>query len=263
MEVTVAGSRIAYDVKGDGPVLLLLHAFPLSKAMWDAERDAFAAQCRVVRFDARGFGESDLGRGPLTMDEIAEEAVAVLDAAGAKDAVVCGLSMGGYAAFALWRRAPERVRALVLCDTRSGADADEAKKNRAALAEKVRAQGAGAAVEALLPKLLGATTHRDRADVVLAVQTAIGRQAPEAIANALAGLAERADSTPTLATIRVPTLVVCGEEDVLTPVAEAEALQRGVAGSRALVIPKAGHLSNLEASEAFHAALRPFLDAVR
>lgn len=253
------GGSIAYDVQGAGPAVLLLHAFPLDRRMWDEQAAALRASYQVVRFDVRGLGGSDPGDGPLTMERIADDAAALLDHLGIGQAAVCGLSMGGYAAFALVRRHPSRLRGLVLADTKAPADTPEARAARASLAEKVLKEGAAAAAEANLPKLLGATTHRDRPAVVARVREWIAGQPPRGVADALAGLASRADSTATLREVSVPTLVLCGAEDALTPPSEAEAIRDGIRGSRLELVPAAGHLANVEAPEAFGRALRGFL----
>ena len=263
MKLSVAGAELVCDVKGSGPAVLLLHAFPLGLVMWDEQARALAEAYQVVRFAARGFGGSPPGDGLLTMERIAEDAVGVLDRLGIPSAVVAGLSMGGYAALALVRRHPDRIRALVLADTRAGADSAEAKATRAAQAEKVRREGASAIADAVLPKLLGATSHQQRPELVARVRRMIESNPPRGIADALAGLATRADSTPTLREIRVPTLILVGEEDTITPPAEAKALQRGIAGSRLATIPRAGHLANLENADEFNRPLRAFLDGLR
>jgi pimeloyl-ACP methyl ester carboxylesterase len=259
MKTKIAGVDLEYEAKGRGHALLLLHAFPLNNAMWDAQVQALAASHQVVRFDFRGFGGSPPGDALLTMERIADDAAALLDRLGISQAVVGGCSMGGYAALAFARRHPDRLRRLVLLDTRAGADSEEGKKNRAALAERVRREGAGAAAEAFLPQLVGETTQREHPDVVARLREIILGSSPRGIVDALAGLAARADSGPSLKEIRVPTLVICGAEDTITPLAEAEALQRGIAGSRLVVIPKAGHLANLEQPVAVNQALREFL----
>jgi len=259
MKLKLAGAELACDVRGDGPVVLFLHAFPLDLSMWDPQAAALEGTHRVVRFDARGFGGSPAGDGLLTMERIADDAAALLDHLGASRAVVCGLSMGGYAAFAMVRRHADRLRGLVLADTRAAADTPEARQNRSVLAEKVLKEGPSAAADAFVPKLLGATTHRERTDLVVHVREIAMRNPARGIADALAGLAARADSLPTLREIRVPTLVLCGDEDVLTPPSDAELLRRGIAGSRLEVIPRAGHLANLENPDAFNASLRRFL----
>lgn len=255
----IAGSEIAYAVEGRGPAVLFLHAFPLGMFMWDSQAAALAATHTVVRFDCRGFGASPPGDALLTMERIADDAVALLDQLQISKAVVCGCSMGGYAAFAMVRRHADRLRGLVLQDTRAGADGDEARRGRAELAERVLKEGVTAAADAFLPRLVGETTRRERPELVTRLREAILAAPPRGVSDALAGLAARADSTPTLREIRVPTLVVCGVEDVITPVAEAESMQRAIPGARLEIIPKAGHLSNLENPQAFDRALRDFL----
>src|SRR5512143_351018 len=141
MKTKVDGTEIKFDVRGSGPVLLLLHAFPLGLFMWDPQADALSRSCRVARFDARGFGGSALGGEPFTMERIADDAAAILDALAVEKAVVGGCSMGGYAALAFARRHPRRLAGLILQDTRAGADSEEAKANRATLAARVLAEG--------------------------------------------------------------------------------------------------------------------------
>jgi pimeloyl-ACP methyl ester carboxylesterase len=259
VKTRIDGGEIEYEVRGDGDVLLLLHAFPLGLFMWEAQVEALAATHRVVRFDARGFGGSAAGDGPLTMERIADDGACLLDHLGIEKAVVGGCSMGGYAAFAFVRRHPQRLAGLVLQDTRAGADTAEAKANRATLAARVLAEGASAAVEAFLPKLVGETTHRERPAVEAGLRERILATAPQGIANALHGLALRADSRETLPTIAVPTLVLVGSEDVLTPPSEAATMAAAIPRARLDVIPGAGHLANLEDPVAANNALRAFL----
>jgi pimeloyl-ACP methyl ester carboxylesterase len=231
--------------------------------MWNAQARALEATHQVVRFDARGFGGTPPGDGLLTMERIADDAVALLDHLGLSKVIVCGLSMGGYAAFALVRRHPERVRALVLADTRTAPDSPEAKRARATQADTVRREGPSGIADAFLQKAVGETTRKERPEIVARVRETILAAPGRGIVDALAGLAARADSGPTLREIKVPTLVVCGAEDALTPVADAEAIHRGVPGSRLEIIPRAGHLSALEDPAAFNAALVAFLATVR
>jgi pimeloyl-ACP methyl ester carboxylesterase len=262
VKATIDGVEIDHEATGAGPALLLFHAFPLGRFMWEPQAEALAATFRVVRFDARGFGGSAPGAGPLTMERIADDGAALLDHLGIDRAVVGGCSMGGYAALAFVRRHPQRLDGLVLQDTRAGADSAEAKANRAALAEKVLAEGASAAVDAFLPKLVGETTKRQRPQVVEAVRERILATPPAAIAAALHGLAARADSRETLPTIDVPTLVLVGAEDVLTPPAEAATMAGAIPRARLDVVPGAGHLANLENPGATNAALRAYLDSL-
>ena len=263
MRGTPGGTEVEYDVRGAGPAVVLLHAFPLGLFMWDAEAEALSHRYRVVRFDARGFGGTPPSRGPLTMDRIADDAAALMDHLEIETAVVGGCSMGGYAAFAFVRRHPGRLAGLVLQDTRAGADTAEARANRANLASRVLEDGAEAAATAFLPKLVGETTQRENFDLVGLLHERILATSPVGIAQALHGLGTRADSHETLGRISVPTLVVVGEEDVLTPPAEAESMAAAIADSRLEVIPRAGHLSNLENPSAYHEVLARFLDSLR
>lgn len=262
MKARIRGAELAYDVRGSGPAVLLLHAFPLGLAQWDDQARALATGFQVVRFDARGFGGSPPGDGLLSMERIADDAAGLLDHLQIAAATVCGLSMGGYAALAFARNHASRLRGLVFADTKAAADSDQARRLRAEQADQVRKEGTSAIAEAVIPKLLGQTSHEQRPQVVARVRDLILANPPRGITDALAGLAARADSTPSLREIRVPTLVVCGEEDVITPPADAEALHAGIKGSRLELIPKAGHLANMEAPDAFNRALEAFLRQV-
>jgi pimeloyl-ACP methyl ester carboxylesterase len=263
VKATLRGTELHYDARGTGPALLFLHAFPLGQFMWDGQAEAFSGDHRVIRFDARGFGGTPADETPLTMDQIADDGAALMGLLGTEKAVVVGCSMGGYAAFAFARRHPERLVGLVLQDTRAGADTEEARAYRATLAAKILEDGPQAAVDAFLPKLVGETTRRDNPALVARIGERILATSATGIAQALHGLGARPDSSGTLEHIRVPTLVIVGEEDVLTPPAEAEKMARGIAGSRVEVVPRAGHLSNLENPGAFDAVLRGFLDGLR
>jgi pimeloyl-ACP methyl ester carboxylesterase len=254
MKVPVEGGEIAYQVEGTGPALLLLHAFPLSSKMWTPS--AFPGH-RVIHFDVRGFGGST--PGPITMDGIARDAAAVLDAASEPRAVVVGASMGGYAAFAFARLFPERVRALVLAGTKAAPDTDEARAGRARLAEQVRAEGTSALEKAMMPKLLGSTSHRERPELVARVRGWVREASPEAVVQALAGLAARPDARPDLPALEVPALIVRGVEDPVSTEADLDGMREGLSGSRALVIPFAGHLPSLETPAPFARAVNPFL----
>jgi pimeloyl-ACP methyl ester carboxylesterase len=262
MKARIAGGDIEYATSGQGPAVLLFHAFPLGLFMWEAQADALSPTHQVIRFDARGFGASSPGDGLLTMERIADDGAQLLDHLGVSQAVVGGCSMGGYATFAFARRHADRLRGLVLQDTRAAADNEEGRRGRATLAEKVLRDGSGAAADAFLPRLLGETTQKENPALGGRLREQILATSPRGIANALAGLAARADSLPSLREVRVPTLVVCGAEDVLTPVADSETIARGIAGARLEVIPKAGHLANLEKPVAFNAVLRSFLESL-
>lgn len=254
--VRIPEASIQYQDRGHGSsVLLLLHAFPLHSGMWRPQIDALSQRFRVIAPDVRGFGASDELPDALTMSTIAEDVWHLLDTLGVGKVVVCGLSMGGYAAFELWRRAPEVFAGLVLADTRATADTPEGREGREALAKATLAKGMAFVADDSIPKLL-----RNAPDPAVAadVRRIILEGRPAAVAAALRGMALRADSTPSLASIDVPTLVLVGREDAITPPSVAETMAAAIPGATLQTLEGAGHLSNLDAPEAFTAALDRF-----
>jgi 3-oxoadipate enol-lactonase len=261
--VTVDGVELSYSVAGSGPVVLPIHAFPLHAGMWEPQIEALENSVRFLTPDLKGFGASDAPEDPAayTMDAYADELAGLLDDAGVDAAVLCGLSMGGYVAFAFWRRHRERVRALVLADTRAEADSPEAFERRTNQQQQVREKGPPALTEGLLGALLAPSTRDQRPDVVERVKDLMDNPAAGYI-GALEAMKQRPDSTADLAAIDVPTLVVVGEEDALTPPDAARKVHEHIGGSRLVVVPQAGHLSNLEAPDAFNGALAEFFSSL-
>jgi len=257
--ITLVGdTEIAFDDIGSGIAVVLLHAFPLNRTMWEPQVGALVAECRCIPIDFRGFGESPHAP-PYSMDRYADDVAGVLDSLQIEQAVVVGLSMGGYVAFALWRRHRHRVRGLVLADTRFTADTPEGASRRREMIDLVRTQGSIAIANAQIASLMGATTREKRPDIYDAVHRTIAQAPVEGIAGALEAMLGRPDSAPVLPTITVPTLIVVGEEDTITPIADARALQAGIPGSRLEVLSQAGHLSNLERPAAFNTVVTEFL----
>jgi pimeloyl-ACP methyl ester carboxylesterase len=254
----LAGLDMAYRESGAAAPLLLIHGFPLDGEMWSPQLRAFGTSRRVVAPDLAGFGKTG-GTGRKTLDAHADDLAALLDHLGIPRAVVVGLSMGGYIAFSFWRRHRGRVAALVLADTRPGADGDEARAQRRALAEKVMAEGPEVAAASLRGRYISADAP---AEIEAEVRTMILRQGREGIASALEALAGRADSTGDLAGIDVPVLIAVGASDAITPPHESEAMLAAIPGARLALIPRAGHLSNLEEPGAFNGALREFLNEI-
>ena len=207
-------------------------------------------------------GESDLGAEEYSIGRYADDLVAVLDAVGVGQAVVCGLSMGGYILFELLRRYPERVRAAVLCDTRPQADAAEARRNRDELAALAVERGPEAVAERLLAGLLAPATLADQPEVMTQCREMARRYSVPGMVGALRAMRERPDSTPLLGTIRVPTLIVVGAEDRPTPPPLAQGMAEAIPGARCAVIPGAGHVAPLEQPLATSRVLADFLDAL-
>lgn len=238
--------------------LVFVHAFPLDGSMWDDQVAALEDDAKVLAPSAPGFGGTEPAGDVLTMDAIADTLAAALDRAGEEKAVICGCSMGGYAAFSFWRRHKQRVAGLILVDTRAEPDDDAGKERRRKLADLARNEGADAVADVGMP-LLSAGAPEDLQERTKAI---IRRQPAEAIAAASLGMAERQDSRPDLPTIDVPTTIIVGSEDTLTPPPFSESMAEVIAGSDLVVLEGAGHLSNLEASDGFLRAVRDTLARV-
>jgi pimeloyl-ACP methyl ester carboxylesterase len=256
--VTISGRSYAYAEAGNAPPLLLVHGFPLDHESWAPQLEVFGHQRRVIAPDLAGFGRTGTPGAP-SLDAHADDLAALLDEIGAARVVLVGLSMGGYIALAMWRKHRERIAALVLADTRSGADAPEAQTKRVALADRVLAEGIAPLLGNVQPGLLSEAAPARIADTV---RTIIERQPPAGAAAALRAMAARVDSTPDLPSIDVPVLVIVGEQDAITPASESEAMVAALPRASLARIPRAGHLSNLEEPGAFNGALRAFLDEV-
>lgn len=258
---TIDGTELNYtDTGGEGTAVVLLHAFPLHSGMWGPQIAALGDSYRLIAPDLKGFGSSSApaDRSSYSMESYAAEVKGLLDELGLGEAVITGLSMGGYIALAFTREYPDAVRALVLADSRAEADAPEAVEKRSGQQTTVASEGIAPLVEALPGALLGETTRTDHPDVVQEVK-ALMQNPAEGFIGALEAMKTRPDSTDLLASISDPTLVIVGEEDTLTPPELSRKMHEHIDGSRLVVIPQAGHLSNLEAPDAFNAALEEFL----
>jgi 3-oxoadipate enol-lactonase len=238
--------------------LLLIHAFPLDARMWEPQRSTFEGRLPLAAPDLPGFGGSPPAGDVMTMAAGAERCLDALDRAVLDDAVVCGLSMGGYVALELWRRAADRVAGLMLANTRAGADAEEAAAGRRSLAERLRSEGSGFMVEQP-PKLLSDGAPPDLRERVMAI---LADQPADSIAAASLGMAERPDSTPDLASIAVPTVVLTSDADGLIPAALTTPMADQIPDAELVVIEGAGHLSNLERPASFDQALGGLIDRV-
>jgi 3-oxoadipate enol-lactonase len=256
-------AAIAYDVAGEGPPLVLLHPTPADHEFFFPVSQFLSARYRLIVPDLRGHGKSELGNGPATMQKHAFDVMRIMDATGAERAPLLGVSIGGRVIFEYWRRFRERVSALVLCNTEARADSSEARANRYRNADDVLQRGTEPFFESMLPKLMGETTRRSRPDLVEGALRMMRRMSPEDVAGVQRGMAERPDSVPTLNTIDVPTLIITGDEDVITGLPDAELMKQNIAGSQLKVVSKAGHFSPWEQPEQVGGLLRQFLDGLR
>jgi 3-oxoadipate enol-lactonase len=254
--------QIAYDDVGMGSPIVFIHGYPFNRSLWTEQTEALTSRFRVVTPDLRGFGESDASEGPATMNHMAQDVAKLMDHLGIDQAVITGLSMGGYVALAFVKQFPSRVKALVLADTRAQADTEEGKQTRFQQAEKATTEGMAGIADAMLPKLLTPETVSKRPEVVKRVRDMMLKTKPQGAASALLGMAEREDLTEFISTIRVPTMIVVGREDAITPVADSEKMHSKIATSHFVVVENAGHVSNLEQTEQFNFALLKFLERV-
>ena len=261
MKATINTVEIAYDDHGIGLPVIFLHAFPLNRSMW---MDLTAAllkeqRYRLVALDWRGFGESAISNSISTMELFADDVAGLMDILGMRQAILCGLSMGGYAALAFLRKYPQRLSGLILADTRPGADSEEAKVNRERIAHLAETRGNSAIVDLQMPKLISDYTRRHHPEIEAGIRRMIATATPSGIAAASRGMAQRADLTHLLPTISCPTLVVVGELDAVTPPDMVREYAAKIPGAQMVVIPYAGHLSNLEQPEHFKEVVRSFL----
>jgi len=259
MHTTLNGVRLSYSDDGQGPALVFVHGFPLSRGTWQRQVESFRSSHRVLAPDLRGFGDSDApaDAAPLPMSQFAADVHALLEELGTGPVVLAGHSMGGYVALAFARQFPESVRGLVLVGTKAGADSAEAAAARRATAEKVKADGVGVVIDAMAPKMLAASNQ----DAVMTeeVRRFMASAKPVGVIGALLGMAERPDSTALLAQIAVPTLVITGSDDVIIPPAESEKLAQAIPGARLSSIPNAGHLVAFERPVEFNRVLAEWL----
>jgi pimeloyl-ACP methyl ester carboxylesterase len=255
-------AEILYWTLGDGPAVVLLHPFPANHEFWIPVAETLATRYRIILPDLRGHGESTVGEGPATMSKHAADIARVMDDADIGRAPLIGVSIGGYILFEFWRRSRNRVTALGLCNTKAPADGAEARAGRLQAADDVLERGTGPFLESMVQKVFAKTTREIRPDLVDGAVRMMRQMSPEDIAEVQRGMADRPESVDTLKTINVPTLLITGDEDILTGINEAELMRRHVSGSQLRVIPKAGHYSPWEQSAEAARLLRQFLDSL-
>ncbi len=259
MRVTVDGSSMFVAARGHGPVVVFVHGFPLNHRIFDTQIRTLSRTYRVLAPDLRGFGKTPFTGSNVTIDTYAEDIVRLLDVLEIERAVLAGLSMGGYILFAFWRRYPERVRGLVLLNTRAGADTEVARAQRFETIQKVRQQGLGPLIDDMVPKLLSPVTRRGKPHVVRKLTDIMRGASVEGVTAALQAMAHRPDSRPLLESINVPTLIIAGRDDAVVPVGEAEEMALAIPRARLHVIDQAGHLAPMERPRTTSRLIQMFL----
>ncbi|NGZ02956.1 MAG: alpha/beta hydrolase [Nitrospira sp. WS238] len=258
VQARINNISLAFNDQGTGAPLVFLHAFPLNRRMWDEQAQALSSHFRVLTIDLRGHGESDAPLWRYTLDQAADDVIGLLDHLSIQQAVFVGLSMGGYILFALYRRYADRVRGLVLSNTRAQADTIEGKEGRFQMAQTAYKNGPSAIADIMIPKLLSPATIQTKPELVGRVRAMIEGNQISGIAGDLMAMAERRDSLSLLGQITCPTQIIVGELDLPTPPSDAKLIADRIPEARLTIIPGAAHLSNLEQPDQFNETLRNF-----
>lgn len=255
--------NLCYDDAGEGNVpIIFLHGFPFDKSMWAQQIAFFATTNRVIAIDIRGFGKSSAGTAPLSIDLFSEDLMLFMNQLNISKAIICGLSMGGFIALNAQSRFPDRFEAIILCDTQCIADTAEVKSNRYKAIDEISLNGTLNFNEAFIKKVFCENSLANKTEVVKKLKSVVFANNEESIINGLKALAERAETCSTLAQINIPTLIICGREDQVTPLEQSEFLHASIKESTFHIIDDAGHVSNIEQPEEFNNELSKFLRAV-
>lgn len=262
MHATINGISLAYDDQGKGLPIVFLHAFPLNRTMWAQQEADLSAQFRTITIDLRGHGESDAPLWRYTLDQATDDVRALLDHLSIPQALFVGLSMGGYILLAFHRKYADRVKGMVLADTRAQADTAEGREGRFQMAQIAYKQGPSAIADLMLPKLLSPETIQSRPEIVQRVRTMIEGNQMSGIVGDLMAMTERPDSMPLLKQIACPTQIIVGELDQATPPADAKLMADQIPHAKLALIPNAAHLANIEQPEMFSAIVGEFAASV-
>jgi 3-oxoadipate enol-lactonase len=264
MKIKLNNCIINYAERGlpQGTPVVFVHGFPFDHTMWEPQMKALPNHFRAITYDVRGHGASEVGDGQYTIEFFVDDLIALLDHLVIDKVILCGLSMGGYIALRAYERHPGRFKAMVFCDTKSEADSNEAKIKRSATLRTVKSDGVGVFADEFVKAIFAAETFRTHPEVVESIKSTILSNSPIGICGAAIALATRTDTSGVLSKISVPTLILVGEEDKLTPPAASEAMHRQIAGSELHVIGHAGHMSNLENAPEFDKHLIEFLHRI-
>ncbi len=261
MRYNTNGVSIEYETEGPrtGIAVVFIHGFPFSKAMWKPQVELFKKDFHTITYDVRGHGASEVGDGQYSIELFVDDFIGLLDHLKLSKVVCVGLSMGGYITLRAMERNPERFRALVLCDTRSEADGNEGKIKRAAQAKTVKTDGMKKFAEPFLKAVFFEKTFETDPNSIEMIRKIIEASSPQAVAGTLIALAARTDTTPSLYNVNVPTLILVGKHDALTPPSASFAMKEKIPNAELHVIPQAAHMSNLESTDEFNLHLLTFL----
>lgn len=264
MEAQLNGLSLFYTDTGPSskPPIIFIHGFPFDHTMWASQMKLAETYFRVIAYDLRGHGKSGVGNGQYIFEEFVDDLLALLDHLTIKNAILCGLSTGGYIALRTVERQPERVRGLILCDTRSEADSQEGRLKRAVGVKTIKTSGKAAYIEGFLKILFAASSWKERPKVIESVRAMMTQNSTEGICGTLIALATRTDTSAYLPQIKAPTLILVGQEDAVTPPSAAIAMKECIPGSILEIVPNSGHMSNLENQNFFNAKLESYFKSL-
>ncbi len=263
LSTEVNNTTISYHDVGKGAIpILFLHGFPFDKSMWKEQIDSLKDSHRVIAIDLRGFGKSTDEKSKLSIDLFGEDVIAFLDKLNIEKAIICGLSMGGYLALNLVHRFPERFTALILCDTQCVADTREAREKRLETIKQINLEGTDTFNKNFIKSVFHPKSLTDKQEIVENLKSIVVANPKEIITAGLTALADRAETCSTLNKIQIPTLIICGRQDEVTPLAQSEFMHENIKGSVLRIIDEAGHVSNLEQPEEFNQHLVEFLTSL-
>lgn len=263
LTIPVNNFHLSYDDVGEGSVpIIFLHGYPFDKTMWKLQLDFLKSSFRLIPCDIRGFGKSTDEESPLSIDLFADDLIQFMDKLGITKAVICGLSMGGFIALNAIKRFPARFEALILCDTQCIADTAEVKENRYKIIDKIKVEGVTNFNEGFIKSVFHKDSITNKKELVEQLRSVVFSNSKHIIMQGLVALAERSETCSTLNEITVPTLIICGREDEVTPLAQSESMHEAIKGSVLHIIDNAGHVSNLEQTDEFNKLLLDFLTVV-
>jgi len=264
INITANKISVSYNDEGlnEAPVIIFIHGFPLNKSMWNKQMEALKDNYRVIAYDIRGHGKTDVGTLDFSIDLFVKDLLGFMDALKIEKTIICGLSMGGYIALNAIQNHPERFTALILCDTNCTADTPEAKEKRMNTIQSIKENGVEKLANDLLPNLFAPESFTTSSEEIVAVKEMIVNTTKESLYKSLNALANRKETCSKLAEIKVPVLILVGKDDKITPPEAAKAMHEKIAKSLLSILNKAGHLSNLENPKEFNSQLKKFVDTI-
>ncbi|SEG37380.1 alpha/beta fold hydrolase [Algoriphagus boritolerans] len=263
LSIPVNNFNLSYDDLGKGDIpIIFLHGFPFDKQMWKSQLEFLSDTYRVIACDVRGFGKSSDEETNLSIDLFGSDLIYFMDTLGFQRAVVCGLSMGGYIALNAQARFPERFEAMILADTRCIYDSNEVKDKRMEVIKKIEAEGPNEFNEAFVKSVFHKDSLAEKKALVQELKDVVFGNSERIITEGLRALSGRSETCSSLANVEIPTLIICGKEDTVTPLDQSKTMHEAIEGSMLHIIEKAGHVSNLEQLEAFNSILKEFLSGL-